>query len=122
MVAKYIVLVAALCALIGCSKKEDPALWGKAALTGEQTIKSLAAFQNIAESARTSPPAQRLTLTQFFGNIQLTAYEKLGRKNPRWDNEARQFLSLSSTNFLRGAFAETTESASQLPELADAAA
>ena len=62
-------------------------------------------------SAPTSPPAQRLTVAQFFGNIQPTAYEKVGRKNPRWDNEAKHFLSLFSTNFLRGAVAVTTEPA-----------
>jgi hypothetical protein len=101
MLASRILLLAHLSIMVGCSKAEtpEPEIWGLAVRTNEQTLRLLAAFQRVADSAQSSPPAERLSARQYFSDIHLVAYEKAGTRSPKWDDAAKRLLTILSTNF-----------------------
>lgn len=80
--------------LCGCSKNTPE---GSTEVTEVPAPDSIP-FEERANSARTAPPPERKTREEFFAEIYVPAYEKVGLKDPKWDKEARAYLSLLSTN------------------------
>jgi hypothetical protein len=65
----------------GCSKREDAS---KQASSSSNPVTS----RPIDTSLRTN----RMTRAQFFEKIYVPAYEQVGRKDPKWDTQARTFF------------------------------
>ena len=80
--------------LCGCSKNTPEGSAEVAEVSAPDTIP----FEERANLARTAPPPERKTREEFFAEIYIPAYEKVGLKDAKWDKEARAYLSLLSTN------------------------
>jgi hypothetical protein len=74
--------------LAGCSRKEEASQEDGT----HEHAHAQAAFP-IADSIDTSVRTNRLSREKFFQEIYLSAYERNGRKSPKWDAQARAFLS-----------------------------